>query len=345
MGGVEGNQWFDKFMDEVGLVFTKVDESIQKSIELWTELTKDIFDDQPNQDLTGQPDNGGSGDEHSSQYPVSEVKERPIQHWYMCLSDVKEKPLQHWSMCIAEVKEKPSQHWAMRASKFPESFTQAQGGDDCYENYGDGADGIDDDDYDEENSESSLKWNCDYQLLKSGYLSFDEEEEEDNDDEEDVDIFSEDSDDSWNEDFDDEDEEADTTVFKYSENMSELDLGSATNYTPSSYDHRNEKDSGSSLTWKGGYQQLYNVDTSSDEEDEESCDEEDDEAGEYHSEEAMEMSREQRMSELRKVLHDDEDDVSQGFVNVRRETIAKNTEFGEVETLLPDGDWVYVKSA
>jgi len=30
MGGVEGNQWFDKFMDEVGLVFTKVDESIQK---------------------------------------------------------------------------------------------------------------------------------------------------------------------------------------------------------------------------------------------------------------------------------------------------------------------------
>jgi len=88
-----------------------------------------------------------------------------------------------------------------------------------------------------------LKWNCDYQLLKSGYLSFDEEEEEDNDDEEDVDIFSEDSDDSWNEDFDDEDEEADTTVFKYSENMSELDLGSATNYTPSSYDHRNEKDS------------------------------------------------------------------------------------------------------
>jgi len=94
------------------------------------------------------------------------------------------------------------------------------------------------------------------------------------------------------------------------------------------------------LTWKGGYQQLYNVDTSSDEEDEESCDEKDDEAGEYHSEEAMEMSREQRMSELRKVLHDDEDDVSQGFVNVRRETIAKNTEFGEVETLLPDGDWV-----
>jgi len=68
--------------------------------------------------LTGQPDNGGSGDEHSSQYPVSEVKERPIQHWYMCLSDVKEKPLQHWSMCIAEVKEKPSQHWAMRGMCF-----------------------------------------------------------------------------------------------------------------------------------------------------------------------------------------------------------------------------------
>jgi len=42
----------------------------------------------------------------------------------------------------------------LAASKFPESFTQAQGGDDCYENYGDGADGIDDDDYDEENSVS-----------------------------------------------------------------------------------------------------------------------------------------------------------------------------------------------
>lgn len=30
MGGVEDNQWFDKFMDGIGLVFTKVDKSILK---------------------------------------------------------------------------------------------------------------------------------------------------------------------------------------------------------------------------------------------------------------------------------------------------------------------------
>ncbi|CAL9235472.1 unnamed protein product [Arabidopsis halleri] len=380
MGGVEDNQWFDKFMDEIGLVFTKVDESIQKSIELWTELTKDIFDDQPNQGLTGQPDNGESGEENSSQYPVAEVKERP--------------PIQHWSMCLSEVKEKPSQHWAMRDSKISESFIQEQGHDDAID---DNDYDHDDDDYDEEDSESSLKWNVDYQLW-SGDLSF-EEEEEDNDDDEDVDMFSEEDDDSWNEDFDDEDEDEDTTVTKPSENMldlnlgasatsyipssyhhrneedndswnedfddedeeedstvskssgnmSELDLGaSATSYIPSSYHRHNEKDSGSSLTWNGGYQQLKNVETSS-EEDEESWDEEDDEVGEYHTEEVMKMSREQRMSKLINeslVVHEDEDDASdtlQGFVDVRQEVIANNTEFGEVEALLPEGDWVYVR--
>lgn len=102
------------------------------------------------------------------------------------------------------------------------------------------------------------------------------------------------------------------------------------------------------MKWNGGYQQLKNVDTSS-EEDEESWDEEDDEVGEYHSEEVMEMSREQRMSKLINeslVVHDDEDDMSdtlQGFVDVRQEMIANNTEFSEVETLLPEGDWVYVR--
>ncbi|EFH57581.1 hypothetical protein ARALYDRAFT_321134 [Arabidopsis lyrata subsp. lyrata] len=343
MGGVEDNQWFDKFMDEIGLVFTKVDESIQKSIELWTELTKDIFDEQPNQGLTGQPDNGESGEENSSQYPVAEVKERPIQHWSMCLSEVKEKPSQHWTMRVS--------------SKIPESFIQEQGDDDDAiddNDYDDDDDDDDDDDYDEEDSESSLKWNGDYQLLKSGYLSF-EEEEEDNDDDADVDMFSEEDDDSWNEDFDDEDEEEDTTVSKSSENMLDLNLGASatsyiptTSYIPSSYHRHNEKDSGSSLPWNGGYQQLKNVDTSS-EEDEESWDEEDDEVGEYHTEEVMEMSREQRMSKLNNeslVVHDDEDDVSdtlQGFVDVRQEVIANNTEFGEVEALLPEGDWVYVR--
>ncbi|CAE6028463.1 unnamed protein product [Arabidopsis arenosa] len=364
MGGVEDNQWFDKFMDEIGLVFTKVDESIQKSIELWTELTKDIFDDQPNQGLTGQPDNGESGEENSSQYPVAEVKERPIQHW---------------SMCLSEVKEKPSQHWTMRDSKIPESFIQEQGDDD--DAIDDNDYDHDDDDYDEEDSESSLKWNVDYQLW-SGYLSFEEEDDDswnedfdDEDEEEDTTVSkssenmldlnlggsatsnitssyhhrNEEDNDSWNEDFDDEDEEEDTTVSKSSRNMLELDLGaSATSYIPSSYHHHNEKDSVSSLKWNGGYQQLKNVDTSS-EEDEESWDEEDDEVGEYHSEEVMEMSREQRMSELINeslVVHDDEDDVSdtlQGFVDVRQELIANNTEFGEVEALLPEGDWVYVR--
>ncbi|CAF1819681.1 hypothetical protein HID58_059205 [Brassica napus] len=119
MGGVEDNHWVDLMIDKIGFALTKVDESIQKSIELWKELTKDIYDEQPTLDTTGQPNNVKSGEEDSSQdKSVDEVKERPIQHWAMRLGEAKESPSQHWDMC---------------ASKISESLIQEQGDDEVDE--------------------------------------------------------------------------------------------------------------------------------------------------------------------------------------------------------------------
>ncbi|KAJ4891604.1 Uncharacterized protein Rs2_31352 [Raphanus sativus] len=102
MGAIEDNRWVDMMIDKIGFALTKVDESIQKSIELWKELTKDIYDEQPN--------NGKPGEEDSSRdKSVTVVKERPIQHWGMRLGEAKESTSQHWSICD---------------SKFPESLIQ-----------------------------------------------------------------------------------------------------------------------------------------------------------------------------------------------------------------------------
>lgn len=93
------------------------------------------------------------------------------------------------------------------------------------------------------------------------------------------------------------------------------------------------------MRWKGGYKLLKNVEKSS---------EEDDEVEECYSEsleEAMEMLWTDSMwDEFTEPLvgHDGEGDVSgklQGFVDVRQEEIANDS---EVETLLPECDWVYV---
>ncbi|KAL0863936.1 hypothetical protein Bca101_043054 [Brassica carinata] len=107
MGGIEDNHWVDLMIDKIGFALTKVDESIQKSIELWKELTKDIYDEQPN--------NGKPGEEDSSRdKSVAEVKERPIQHWAMRLGEAKESTSQHWSMCDSNI---------------PENLIQEQGDD------------------------------------------------------------------------------------------------------------------------------------------------------------------------------------------------------------------------
>ncbi|EOA28918.1 hypothetical protein CARUB_v10025166mg [Capsella rubella] len=323
MGGVDDIQWFDKCMDEIGLVFTKVDETIQKGIELWTELTRDIQPTTTEDLTTGQPNSGESGEENSSQYPVAEVKERPSQHW---------------SMCLADVEEKPSQHWAMRAWKISESFIQEQSGD----GDGDGEEEEDKSTVSEEDTESILMW----------MPSEEEEEEEDDDDngeDEDVDTFSEEDDESWNDD-DEENKEEDTTASKSSENMSELSLGtSSTSYIPSSYHHHNEEDNDSRLKWKGCYQLLKNVDTSSEEDLYSSSDDDIVEDCHYSKgvKEVMGISwKHIMMSNLSNEplrAHEDEDDVAEkllhGFVDVRQE---EDTEFDEVEILFPESDWVYV---
>ncbi|XP_019101024.1 PREDICTED: protein PFC0760c-like isoform X2 [Camelina sativa] len=351
MGGVDDSQWVDKFMDGIGLAFTKIDETIQKGIELWTELTR--VDDQPIQDLTGQPKSGESGEEYSSQDPVAEVNERvPVQH---C-----------WSMCLAEVEDKPSQHRAMRALKISESFIQVQNV------AGDGEKEEEEDEVEstlsEEDNESSLSRNHDHEemfkMIRAMYPS--KEADNDDGDNEDFDTFSEEDDESW-------DDEDDTTTSKSSEDMSELNLGaSATNYIPDCYHHHNEEANDSSLKWKGDYQLLKYIDTSSEEEDDESSEDEsseeeeddessedesshDEEVGECHSEdveEVKEISWKHIMmsnsSNESSGVHDYEDDVSdklllQGFVDVRQEEeIGNNTESSEVETLLPESDWVYV---
>ncbi|CAN7104057.1 unnamed protein product [Brassica rapa subsp. narinosa] len=119
MGGVEDNHWVDLMIDKIGFALTKVDESIQKSIELWKELTKDIYDEQPTHDTTGQPNDVKSGEEDSSQDK--------------CVAEVKERPIQHWAMRLGEAKESPSQNWDMCASKISESLIQEHGDDEVDE--------------------------------------------------------------------------------------------------------------------------------------------------------------------------------------------------------------------
>lgn len=107
------------------------------------------------------------------------------------------------------------------------------------------------------------------------------------------------------------------------------------------------------MKWKGDYQLLKNDDKSSEKDDESS--DGDDEVGKCHSEvvdEVIDMSwKPIMMSDLGNeslVVLDDEDDVSdklQGFVDVKQEEIGNNTEFGEVETLFPESDWVYLTTA
>ncbi|XP_024004134.1 uncharacterized protein LOC18026589 [Eutrema salsugineum] len=296
---VEDSHWIDSIINEVGAALTLVDESIQKSIELWMELTKDLFDNQPTQDITGQPNNGKSGEEDSSQdIPVAEVKDSPIKHWAMCLGEVKEIPSQHWALCgIPGFCYLPPSHPL----------------------------------YSEES-------NALYMSRRGGYKVLNDD---DPSSEEDFDLWLS---------GDVEEEEDETRVSESCENMWDLNLDlnlgtSATSHNPSWDHHRNEEDIGSSLRWAGSYE-LIKSDVTSSEEDDDSWDNE---------EEVMEwMWKHGLMSDVSNeslVGHDedhedeDEDDVSdklQGFVDVKEEEILNNTDFVEVETVLPECDWVYV---
>ncbi|ESQ52007.1 hypothetical protein EUTSA_v10017709mg [Eutrema salsugineum] len=415
---VEDSHWIDSIINEVGAALTLVDESIQKSIELWMELTKDLFDNQPTQDITGQPNNGKSGEEDSSQdIPVAEVKDSPIKHW---------------AMCLGEVKEIPSQHWALCASKTPECLIQEQLDDDYCEDDCDEEEEEEEEDEEEEEEEDDEE---EEEEEEEDEEEEGEEEEEDEEEEEEEDEEASDDDMPSEEDEDDEsrddeeekeDEEDVTKASKSCENMWELKLGppgipgfcylppshplyseesnalymsrrggykvlndddpsseedfdlwlsgdveeeedetrvsescenmwdlnldlnlgtSATSHNPSWDHHRNEEDIGSSLRWAGSYE-LIKSDVTSSEEDDDSWDNE---------EEVMEwMWKHGLMSDVSNeslVGHDedhedeDEDDVSdklQGFVDVKEEEILNNTDFVEVETVLPECDWVYV---
>lgn len=102
---------------------------------------------------------------------------------------------------------------------------------------------------------------------------------------------------------------------------------------------------------RDGYELLKNDDTSSEDDDEDSWNGEEDVA-EYWSRKYRVMSDATNTS----LDHDDEedddddddiddDDLSdklQGFVDVKEEEIENKTESGEVETISPEGDWVYV---
>ncbi|CAH2059477.1 unnamed protein product [Thlaspi arvense] len=348
MGGVQDNNWFDLMIDEIGVALTIVDKSIQKSMELWTELTKDILDEQPTQDTTGQPNNGKSGKEDSSQdKPVAEIKEGPIQHW---------------AMRLGEAKQILSQHWAMSASKIPERLIQQQGDDDC-DDYDDDDDDYDDEEEEEEEEEeesrvsdssesmlwehnletsatshppncyhhhkeaasvSSFKWKGGHELSK------------------DVDTPSEEDGQSWDSSGDDEGEEDDESqVSESCENMWELNLGTlATSHIPS-YHHRSEEDDGLSSRWRSGYELLKNDDKSSEEE-EESWDN-DEEVMERNHGIVSDVSNESLVCHVDDEDEDeveDEDDVwdkLEGFVDVKEEE-----ESSEVETVSPECDWVYV---
>nr|VDD06571.1 unnamed protein product [Brassica oleracea] len=385
MGGVEDNHWVDLMIDKIGFALTKVDESIQKSIELWKELTKDIYDEQPTLDTTGQPNNVKSGEEDSSQdKSVAEVKERPIQHWAMRLGEAKESPSQHWDMC---------------ASKISESLIQEQGDDEVDEKEKEDDEGTVSESSGEEdmceltlgksasryrpnlhhhhNEEAStglsLKWKDGYgQLNDDDYKSWSDDYESlykfypmraplrssylppglplhkennalyfkrgnpyhmsINDD-----TSSKKDDESCEEEEEEEEEEANLET-----------------YIPSGYHHRNEEDTEdsriryeqlktASSRARDGYELLKNDDTSSEDEDPY--------VKEYWRLKYRIMSDATNIS----LVDDDDDDIYiddiddddlsdqlQGFVDVKEEEIENKTECGEVETLSPECDWVFV---
>lgn len=98
---------------------------------------------------------------------------------------------------------------------------------------------------------------------------------------------------------------------------------------------------------RDGYELLKNDDTSS--EDEDSWNEEEDVA-EYWSRKYRVMSDATNISSVDDDDDDDDydiddDDLSdklQGFVDVKEEETENKTESGEVETISPEGGWVYV---
>ncbi|KAF8110222.1 hypothetical protein N665_0086s0060 [Sinapis alba] len=271
MGGIDDNHWVDMMIDKIGFALTKVDESIQKSIELWKELTKDIYDEQPPHDTTGLPNNGKPGEEDSS---VAEVKERPIQHWAMRLSEAKESPSQHWSMC---------------ASKIPESLIQEQGDDEA-------------------------------------------EEKEKEDDEGTVSESS-----------------------GYQEDMCELTLGNTVmRYRPNRHHHLNEEASTALYFMRGNpYHMSTNDDDTSSKRDDESWEEDTNletmetsysPSGYHHrnEEDTHRITSDVTNVSLVDDVDDDLSDKLQGFVDVKEEEIENKMESGEVDTLSPECDWVYV---
>ncbi|CAN8287532.1 unnamed protein product [Cochlearia groenlandica] len=194
MGGVEDNNLVDLMIDEIGSALTKVDQTIQKSIELWTELTKDLT--VINLPKNKHTNNGEYCVEHSSQdMPIAKVKERPVQHWSMRLGSAKDERIHQW---------------AMEAFKIRESLIQEEKDN-----------GLDFNEEVEDDTTTSNEYNVSlfhififacymrqrgvvYELVKSN------------------DTFSK------------KDEENETNVSESCENMSKLNLGdSATNYAPS----------------------------------------------------------------------------------------------------------------
>ncbi|CAH8389293.1 unnamed protein product [Eruca vesicaria subsp. sativa] len=313
---MEDNHWVDMMIDKIGFALTKVDESIQKSIELWKDLTKDIYDEQPTQDTIKQPNTSKSGEEDSSQ-------------------------------------ESPTQHWAMCASKIPESLIQEQGDDEVDEEKEkekeDDESTVSESSGEEDmceltlgaSTDLSLKWKDGYEQLKDDDISLDDDydhwrycylppvhplHKENNA----LNPLGSPYHMSTND---------DTCSKKDDEEEDEDETNSETSYIPSGYHHRNEEDTDSRdgdemlkmARWRArdGYELLKNDDTSS---------KDDDDVDDSWVDELMEWMEKRGM-----VMRCSTDcGCLHGFVDVKKEEVGNKMECGEVETLLPECDWVYV---
>ncbi|KAL0770767.1 hypothetical protein Bca101_035918 [Brassica carinata] len=315
MGGVEDNHWVDLMIDKIGFALTKVDESIQKSIELWKELTKDIYDEQPTLDTTGQPNNVKSGEEDSSQdKSVAEVKERPIQHWAMRLGEAKESPSQHWDMCESLIQEQGDDEVDEKEKEDDEGTVSESSGEEdmCELTLGNSASRYRPNLHHHHNEEASTGY---------GYGQLNDDDYK-----------------SWSDDYE--------SLYKFY--LMRAPLGSS--YVPPGLPLHKENNEDSRIRYeqlktassraRDGYELLKNDDTSSEDEDPY--------VKEYWRLKYRIMSDATNIS----LVDDDDDDIYiddddlsdqlQGFVDVKEEEIENKTECGEVETLSPECDWVFV---
>ncbi|CAN8316096.1 unnamed protein product [Cochlearia groenlandica] len=320
MGG-EGNiHWIDLILDEIDIALTNVDESIQKSIDLITDLAKDLFDNQPIQDTTEEINNGESNksnEEDSSQDKVY-------------VTEVKDCSSPCWSMCLGDAREVPNTHWSMSASKTQECLIQDQGN---YNNYSDSDYDDDDEEEDDETMVSNFRenvWDMNSGRSASCYLPHDQPlySEENNDlymmRRDGYEPVMNDDTSSSEEDYDESSSEDDESWDSYDDGSDESLIG---------HDENQDRDKDESESEDESDSESENEDQEESESDDED-ESEDEEESEIEDEDESEDEYEEE---------DNLSEKSHGFLMIKEEEIVNDTKDDEAETTFHDEcEWVFV---